>query len=120
MSSKFLQNLVASLLIALIFLCLSWELWLAPLHPNGSWLVIKAFILLTPLFGVLRGKRYTYKWLTLLLQFYFLEGVVRATSDQGPSRYLAILEILLVVALFAATIITLRKNAKKINPNIIS
>ena len=39
---------VASLL-ALILLTLAWELWLAPLRPGGSWLVLKAAILLLPL-----------------------------------------------------------------------
>ena len=33
-------------LIALIFLCLARDLWLAPLRPAGSWLVLKALPLL--------------------------------------------------------------------------
>jgi uncharacterized membrane protein len=27
-------------LLALIVLCLAWELWLAPLRPGGSWRVL--------------------------------------------------------------------------------
>jgi len=48
-------------LIALIFLCLAWELWLAPLRPGGSSLVFKVLPLLLPLTGILRGKRHTYQ-----------------------------------------------------------
>jgi uncharacterized membrane protein len=82
-------------LIALIFLCLGWELWWAPLKPGGSWLGLKAVLLLAPLFGILRGKRYTYKWVSLFIQFYLLEGLVRATSDSGLSQQLAIGETVL-------------------------
>jgi uncharacterized membrane protein len=68
-------QLIASVsLVALIALCLVWEGWLAPLRPGGSWLILKAVFLLPPLFGIFRGKRYTYKWLSLFIQFYLLEG----------------------------------------------
>ena len=43
-------------LIALVFLCVAWELWLAPVRAGGSTLALKALPLLLPLFGVLRGK----------------------------------------------------------------
>ncbi len=60
---------VASIsLIALIALCLAWELWLAPLQPRrflagpegpaACWL---------PLFGILHGRRYTHQWSSLLI-----------------------------------------------------
>jgi uncharacterized membrane protein len=38
-------------MVALILLSLAWELWLAPLRPGGSWLVLKVVPLLVPLFG---------------------------------------------------------------------
>lgn len=91
-------------LIGLIFLCLAWELWLAPLHPGGSWLALKAVLLLPPLFGILRGKRYTYQWSSLFILFYVMEGAVRATSDQGLSRGLALVEALLALVFFAAVV----------------
>ena len=68
----------SALLVALIALGLAWELWLAPLKPGGSWLVLKVLPLLAPLFGVLRGKRYTYQWSTLLIWLYVAEGATRA------------------------------------------
>ena len=49
-------NVCAASLIALIFLGLAWELWLAPLKPGGSLLALKVLPLLVPLFGVLRGR----------------------------------------------------------------
>ena len=54
-------------LLALIFLCLAWELWLAPLRPGGSWLALKALPLLLPLLGVLKRRRYTYQWSSMLI-----------------------------------------------------
>jgi uncharacterized membrane protein len=90
--------------IALIFLCLAWELWVAPLRPAGSWLALKTLPLLALLFGVLRGRVYTYQWALLLVLAYFTEGVVRAWSDDGAAAQLAQAEIALSVAFFAAAI----------------
>ena len=55
-------NACAASLIALIFLCLAWELWLAPLRPGGSWLALKILPLMAPLFGILRNRVYTFQW----------------------------------------------------------
>lgn len=102
-------QLIASLsLIALIFLCLAWEGTLAPLRPGGSWLILKGLFPLTALFGILRGKRYTYKWVSLFVQFYLMEGLVRASSDHGLSQLLAIGETLLATSLFVTAILYIR------------
>lgn len=108
------QLITSSSLIALIFLCLIWEGWLAPLRPGGSWLILKAVFLLIPLFGILRGKRYTYKWLSLLIQFYLLEGALRATSDSGLTQWLALGEVALATTIFVTTILYIR--ATRITP----
>ena len=102
------QLITCTSLIALIFLCLAWEGWLAPLRPGGSWLILKAAFLLLPLFGILRGKRYTYKWLSLFIQFYLLEGLTRATSDTGLSQLLAIGETALAGIVFFSVILYIR------------
>jgi len=102
------QITASASLIALIFLCLAWEGWLAPLKPGGSWMTLKAAFLLFPLFGILRGKRYTYKWLSLFIQFYLMEGLLRATSDSGLSQKLATGETLLAAILFISTILYVR------------
>jgi uncharacterized membrane protein len=95
-------------LIALILLALAWELFLAPVRPGGSWLVLKVLPLLAPLFGVLHGKRYTFQWTTLLIWLYFAEGVVRAWSDAAPSAWLALGEAALALAYFSAAVAYLR------------
>lgn len=93
-----------SSLITLVFLCLAWELRLAPVQPGGSWLVLKCVPLLAPLFGVLHGRRYTYQWASLLILAYLAEGIVRATTESGVSRWLASGEIALSLVFFAAAI----------------
>ena len=115
-TSQHYRIFASSSLIALIFLCLAWEGWLAPLRPGGSWMTLKAAFLLIPLFGILRGKRYTYKWLALFIQFYLLEGLTRATSDVGLSRWLAAGETLLAVILFGALVLFLR-STRNSGPN---
>lgn len=95
-------------LIALILLFLAWELQLAPLRPGGSWLALKALPLLLPLSGILRGNRYTFKWASMLILAYFVEGAVRAYTDTGMSAQLALLETALVLAFFAAAILYVR------------
>ena len=91
-------------LIALIFLCLAWELRLAPIQPGGSWLVLKCLPLLAPLFGILHGRRYSYQWASMLILLYFTEGIVRATTDTGTAQWLAIAETVLSLIFFGATV----------------
>ena len=88
--------------LALILLAMAWELLLAPLRPGGSWLVLKALPLCIPLAGLLKNRMYTYRWVSLVVWLYFIEGVVRAWSDKAPGNYLAILEIALCITLFVA------------------
>ncbi|MHB8825331.1 MAG: DUF2069 domain-containing protein [Thiobacillus sp.] len=105
MKTFLLQHIASASLIALIFLCVAWELWLAPLRPGGSTLVFKALPLLLPLMGILKGRRYTYQWAPMLVLAYFTEGVVRAWSDLGSvSAWLAGGEVVLSVVFFFAAI----------------
>ena len=98
---------VASL-IALIFLGLAWELWLAPLRTGGSLLALKVLPLLLPLFGILRGNIYTYQWSAMLILAFFAEGAVRAWSDHGLSARLALAETALALAFFSACVLYVR------------
>ena len=95
-------------LVLLIALCVAWEMWLAPLRPGGSWLVLKVLPLLLPLRGVLKRDNYTLQYSTLLIWAYFTEGAVRATSDHGPSVALACAEIVLSVVYFMCAAMYLR------------
>jgi uncharacterized membrane protein len=101
---KFAQTAAAGSLLALIVLCLAWELWLAPLRPAGSWLALKALPLALPLGGVLSGRRYTFQWSSMFVLAYFVEGTVRAWSERGATQALAAAEIVLSVVFYAAAV----------------
>ena len=101
---KVLRLAASVSLLALIVLCLAWELWLAPLRPGGSTLALKAAPLLLPLPGILLGRRYTYQWSSMFVLAYFAEGVVRAWTEGGASQWLAGAEIGISLAFFAAAV----------------
>ena len=99
-----LRLAASAALLALIALCLAWELWLAPLRPGGSYLALKALPLAIPLLGILLGRRYTYQWTSMLVLAYFAEGVVRAWSERGTSQILALAEATFSVIFFVAVV----------------
>lgn len=112
-----LSRLSASVsLVSLISLCLAWEIFLAPLRAGGSLLFLKSLPLLLPVFGILRGKRYTYQWSGMLILFYFTEGVVRTWSEIGLSRWLAVTEVALSVVFFASVIVYAKYTASRYQP----
>jgi len=104
MNARFFNITASTSLIALIVLCVAWEAVLAPLRPGGSWLILKVLPLLLPLFGILRGKRYTYQWASMFVLIYFTEGVVRGWSDKGLTQVLALVEVGLTIMFFLAVI----------------
>lgn len=116
-SNPVLRYGAAVSLIALIILCLAWELKIAPLKPGGSLLVLKVVPLLFPLRGVLKGQLYTLQWAAMLILLYFMEGVVRAWSDPSAmSALMAGLEITFSLVFYICAIAYLRpakKAAKK-------
>ncbi len=103
-SPALLRVLASGLLVALIVLCLAWELWLAPLRPGGSYLALKAAPLTIPLLGILLGKRYTYQWTSMFVLAYFTEGVVRAWGERGVSQMLAGAEVALSTIFFVTVV----------------
>lgn len=111
MTQNRIYLLSAGSLIALMVLCLAWELWLAPLRPGGSWLALKALPLLAPLPGILRRRIYTYQWSSLLILAYFIEGVVRGYAESGLSAHLARAEIALALLFFGSVIAYVRLTA---------
>jgi len=100
-------------LLGLIALGLAWEGWLAPLRPGGSALVLKVLPLLLPLFGILRGKIYTYQWASMLILLYLAEGSTRALTDSGVSQALALAEIVLALLFFFGSIFYVRFAARQ-------
>ncbi len=97
------RRLAVGSLIGLIVLGLVWELWLAPIRPGGSLLALKVLPLVVPLAGLLKNRMYTYRWVSLMIWLYFIEGVVRAWSDRnGVGQVLALIEVALCLSLFVA------------------
>ena len=88
--------------LGLILLGVGWELLWAPLRPGGTLLALKVLPLCIPLAGLLKNRMYTYRWVSLVVWLYFIEGVVRAWSDKAPSNWLAMVEIALCLTLFVA------------------
>ena len=93
-------------LIGLIVLGLAWELWLAP--TGSGTLAIKVLPLMLCLLGLWRHRMVTFRWLSLLLWLYVLEGLVRGTTERGLSQALAVVEIVLCLWLFSASTLYIR------------
>lgn len=98
-------------LLALIALGLAWELWLAP--TGSGTLAIKVLPLVLCVAGLLRHRMYTFRWLSLLIWLYVLEGVVRASSESGLGAALAAAEIALGVLLFGVSGLYIRWRQRK-------
>lgn len=108
------QRVAVASLLGLILLGVLWELRLAP--TGSGMLALKVLPLTLALPGLLRRRLYTYRWMSLLVWLYFIEGVVRASGDRGLSAQLALLELVLTLTLFAACALHVRarlRNAKE-------
>jgi uncharacterized membrane protein len=97
-------------LLALIALGLAWELWLAP--TGRGTLALKVLPLLFCVAGLLRHRMYTFRWLSLLIWLYILEGLVRATSEAGLGATLAVLEIALGLFIFVVSGFYIRRRLR--------
>ena len=93
-------------LIGLIVLGLAWELWLAP--TGSGTLALKVLPLALCLAGLWRHRMFIFRWLSLLLWLYVMEGVVRAATERGPAQVLAMVEVALCLWLFAACTVYIR------------
>ena len=97
-NTRLARTLALALLTAMIVLGLAWELWLAP--TGSGTLALKVLPLALCWAGLYRHRMPTYRWLSLLVWLYFMEGVVRAMTERGISQMLAVLEIVLSLLLF--------------------
>ena len=106
------RALAVGALLGLIGLGLLWELWLAP--TGSGTLVVKVLPLLVPLVGLLKHRMYTYRWVSLLVWLYFLEGVVRASGrEPGWGPTLALVQVGLCLLLFVACTVHVRWRLKQ-------
>lgn len=87
----------------LCVLGVAWELWLAPLRP-GSLLWLKVLPLLVCLPWLWRGSIVMHQWWSMVVLVYFTEGVVRATTETGMSRWLASVEIVASLGMWVAVL----------------
>ncbi len=101
------RNLAVAAVVALILLCLAWELWLAP--TGRGTLALKVLPLLPAPLGLWRYRMYTYRWVALAIWLYVLEGLVRGTSEGGPGQWLALGEVALSVVVFTACTAQIRQ-----------
>jgi uncharacterized membrane protein len=113
------RALAVGALLGLIVLGLAWELWLAP--TGSRWLVFKVVPLVLPLAGLLRHRLYTYRWVSLLVWIYFIEGIVRATGlPPGAAADLDVVlawaEVVLCLVLFTACAANVRWRLKHPSP----
>lgn len=104
---KMARGLTIASTLALVALGLAWELWWAP--TGRGTLALKVLPLVAALPGLVRHRMYTYRWLSLLVWLYLLEGLVRATSDDGLSAVLAGVEVALVISIFTAATFYIRR-----------
>lgn len=96
------ERILPVAVLALCALLVLWEIWLAPIRLGGSWLALKALPLGLALPGLFRRRLYTRQWLSLLLPLYAAEGIVRAWTEPGRIRALALAEIVLALVAFVA------------------
>lgn len=105
------RALALAALIALIALGLAWELWLAP--TGRGTLAIKVLPLVAGVAGVLRHRMYTFRWLSLLVWLYVAEGAVRASTEAGLARALALAEVGLALLFFGASVVYIRRRLRR-------
>jgi uncharacterized membrane protein len=112
MSVATLRRFTLACFIALIVLGVAWETWLAPLRP-GAWILsLKVLPLVAALRPIARGDLRTFQWWSMLVLLYLMEGLVRATSDTGPSVVLASIETVLAAAAFGAILVYARESRR--------
>ena len=97
-------------LVLLIAVCVAWEWFLAPLRSGGSWTVLKALPLLAILPSIVKGRRYTYQYSSMLILFYFAEGVMRLFDADALSRVCAALEVVFSIVFFIACLMFCRNS----------
>ena len=101
------QLLATAAFIDLFILCVSWEWFISPLRPGGSWLILKGIPLLFAIPGLWKGKVYTMQWASMLILLYITEGLVRIT-EKGANFWLALLETFLSTLAFICLLIYLK------------
>ena len=85
------QLIATAAVIDLFILCVSWEWFISPLRPGGSWLILKGIPLLFAIPGLWKGKIYTMQWASMLILLYITEGLVRIL-ETGANFWMSAIE----------------------------
>ncbi len=101
------QLIATAAFVDLFILCVSWEWFISPLRPGGSWLILKGVPLLFAIPGLWKGKIYTMQWASMLILIYITEGLVRIL-ETGANFWLAALETALGTIAFVCLLIYLK------------
>jgi uncharacterized membrane protein len=109
MTSHSMSNAVRWLVASLIVLGILWELWLAPLRANGSFLVLKVVPLFLLMPGLWQHRIRSKQILSMLILLYVTEGVVRAMSDRGMQATLAWVELAISCAIFTLLMVEFKR-----------
>ncbi len=96
------------LLGGLVLLHLLRELWLAPTG-RGTLVVLTVPPLLLCVRGLWLHRMYTFRWLSLLIWMYVALAALRATTETGLPRALAVLELLLCGGMFTICVLYIRR-----------
>ena len=99
-------------LVGLIVLGLAWELWLAP--TGSGTLALKVVPLLLCLNGLWHHRMIIFRWLSLLLWLYVMEGAVRAATERGLAQALAMIELALCLYLFVVSTLYIRARLRAV------
>jgi uncharacterized membrane protein len=101
------QLIATAAFVDLFILCVSWEWFISPLRPGGSWLILKGVPLLFAIPGLWKGKVYTMQWASMLILLYITEGLVRIL-ETGANFWMAVLETTLGTVAFVCLLIFLK------------
>ena len=116
------QLIATAAFVDLFILCISWEWFISPLRPGGSWLILKAIPLLFAIPGLWKGNVYTMQWASMLVLLYITEGLVRIL-ETGANFWMAALETTIGTIAFISLLVYLKpikaraKAAKKEHAN---
>jgi len=110
MSSNTARYITLTGYFGLIILLLGWYGIMQPAYVALTLLLIP---LAFPLSGLLRGKPYTYAWMSFLTLIYFIHGIVEAYANE-TARPFALIEILASVLIYTGAVLFSRIRSREL------
>lgn len=87
---------------SLLVLIPVWVLWLSPPELGSAKVLLLVWWgpLWLPLWGILRGKAYTFAWANFIVMWYFLHSLTTLWVGKDLDRYLALAELVAACLMF--------------------